>query len=292
MSNLPRWLGRVRTWLVPTNVLLVAFAIVLFLALFMTDFRIARSPIHRPPPPGPAVEPPKLGMVEIVEPLKGPWVGNINWGKLFESPPGIAGLGQLSTTPVAVMQTDVLPGPPKVWTISLSKQRLETIGIFYGQLYARIICGIGGATQTVDLDWSEGSTVNVVANSISVQAYQLGQLAYRVRIGAAVGMYPSGKVRAPTFTYGERTLPAGLPGVLLNVPSHAKRLFVATRVWPTDLQVIPTQVNAFPTGPLYDIATVPTLISTGIPIGGQYDQVLLMSAAGGVVVTAQFELDL
>ena len=273
--------------------LFLVLVCLLFLTSPMPNYRIARPPPERLPVQ-PRVAPQQSGtqLVEVVEPLRGPWVGNINWGKLFESPPGVAGLGQLSTTPVAVLQTEVLPGPPKIWTISLSKQRLETIGFFYGQLYARIICGIGGATQTVEVDWSEGTTVNVVANNISVQAYQLGQLAYRVRIGAAVGMLPSGKVRAPTFTYGERTLPAGLPGVTLNVPSHAKRLYVATRVWPTDLQVVLTQINAWPTGPLFDIATVPTLISTGIPIGGQYDQVLLLSAAGGPVVTAQFELDL
>ena len=57
-------------------------------------------------------------------------------------------------------------GPPVVWTVSLDAAPTR----YPNLVQAEIIFGVGGSTQTMTVDWIQGTQLSVVANAIEVVA--------------------------------------------------------------------------------------------------------------------------
>ena len=95
----------------------------------------------------------------------GPWSNNNNFG--FELP-----FGSQRNNRERIIS---LPewGDPVVWTVSLGLDFSEGAwpGAVRGfDVIAEVAYGVGGATETVQVDWLDGATISVPMNAISINA--------------------------------------------------------------------------------------------------------------------------
>jgi hypothetical protein len=120
--------------------------------------------MRRPPEP-----PEPSGSVYVQPAPHGFWSGNNNFGFETLFRPEAGNRQQIVKLPEW--------GEPAVWTVSLGIDYTETgwaggVGNVRGfEVVGEINYGIGGATQTVLLDWIQGTTFSVPMNAISVNAF-------------------------------------------------------------------------------------------------------------------------
>lgn len=178
---------------------------------------------------------------------KGPWTGNNQLGY------------SLAFAPDADNQQTVLKldewGFPEVWTVSLSLEgfdNLEAFGPVNGfGVRALIHFGVGGATQTIEVDWKTGTQLSLAMNAINVIAnYQ------NLDVGAGEG---AGLKLSVVLSRGNRPGNSGAPvrTMIVDVPSGAlaKDTLVETVVLDpnqdTGLMLLPpfsTRLTAAPAG--------------------------------------------
>lgn len=58
-------------------------------------------------------------------------------------------------------------GPPEVWTVQLGIQSYPDPGMT-GNIYAQIEFGAGGTTDTVEVDWQNGTSISLPMNAASI----------------------------------------------------------------------------------------------------------------------------
>lgn len=143
-------------------------------------------------------------VVNVVEPIKGPWVNNNLWGDQRNAPfPVNEGV-----------VVEVLPkntrmyGPPAVHSVSLA--RGDETPTANAEVRARVTYGTGGVENSFDCDWVHGVQFALVCNSISIKAvtyapfpsspYNANEAA--VFLGASVAKGSTSSTRWP-LTYTE-----------------------------------------------------------------------------------------
>jgi hypothetical protein len=122
-------------------------------------------------------------------------------------------------------------GEPQIWTVSLGLDyaRALTPATAFSVL-AQILFGSGGVTQTIEVDWLQGSSVTLPANTITVNATYPFQGIPGVStppdlvLRASVGKRPNGKSR-PTRSYRVE-FPSTVTNVTVPVPPFAKNVWI------------------------------------------------------------------
>lgn len=158
-----------------------------------------------------------------VEAKQGPWTGNQNLGSSRIWDPAAVGRQTIFKMPEW--------GMPQVWTVSLGidTEQAQWTGTAAFDFTASVIFGVGGTTQQIELDWSNGSTLIVPANAIEVVArtYSDSGVAHaapdNVRLSVQVAR---GSIGVPSAT---RTLRFTLaPGIsdYYRIPNFARYVMI------------------------------------------------------------------
>ncbi len=95
-------------------------------------------------------------------PRKGPWSGNNQLGYKLPFAPD-------ANNRQTVLKLDEW-GYPEVWTISLGIEGFPAARFNGFGVRANISFGDGGSTQTIDVDWRNGTQVSLVMNAVNVIA--------------------------------------------------------------------------------------------------------------------------
>ena len=118
----------------------------------------------RPDPPEPSVS------VFAQPPPHGPWSSSNNFGAEVRFAPDEQSRQRILKLPEW--------GDPVVWTVSLGIDYSEDawpaggpLGQRAFEIIAEVSYGVGGATQTIEVDWIQGATFSVPMNAISVDAF-------------------------------------------------------------------------------------------------------------------------
>jgi hypothetical protein len=166
----------------------------------------------------------------VIEPEKGPWKNNVNWGNTFKGPlPSAAGVE------IPVFDGSKIVGPPRVQTIQLFRDdnRLGSNGDYRAHIYY----GVGAAQNEFFCDWSQGAQISLVANWVRVNAQSYAPLGYIpyastggiVQIGAAITEGTVAKGRPATFTEPTELVDDNSTSSILDAPDFARGVRVAIR---------------------------------------------------------------
>lgn len=188
-------------------------------------------------------------------------------------------------------------GPPRVWTIALGINQVADVSQRWG-VKALIQAGTGGAIQEIQIDWTQGTSIQVVANAITIIAEWRFDFATDERpsdavLTATVSEYGGLCSIPPTFSQElqriNTLLPAGQTDAFA-IPRFARQLMLSRKVSNLTFLAgttylftpLPTVVNVDATWTGADILTVGNRIP--IPPTSRY---LIGSNAGladGVVL--------
>lgn len=176
----------------------------------------------------------RVQIVSPIEPLKGGWSSSNNFGQsvLVETQ---------SNVRKAVLK---LPewGMPETWTImlGLDHSKVNYAGGFYYGLTAEIEAGCGGALQTFQVDWRNGTLITVPMNALSVVVkYDIGisdfapPAAGTIRVTSTVsrgarsgGNHP---VRTIAASASALTIANGAYSSYIEIPPFATKLALGAR---------------------------------------------------------------
>lgn len=166
-----------------------------------------------------------------VEPVSGWWTSNGKWGNRYQGPlpPAAGELG-------GILNLDRAPGPPRPIGIQLfrSDRNVANFGAFNSDAYARITYGAGGVTNVFDVDFLNGQSFPVVANSVRVDFISYNPslpLPYSpaagIVLGATIGLGAVG-CRCPTLTIPTGQIATG-GSFTTPIPDFAKGVsFIST----------------------------------------------------------------
>lgn len=168
---------------------------------------------------------PKAPLVYPVPPRLGIWTGSNQLGN--EVP--------FETNALNRQKVIHLPewGPPVRWTINLGIDHTAAIaGAF--EATAEIEYGVGGVRQQILVNWIEGTTITVNANSIDVVAIWTGfppvsdpTLKLRATLSRGSSNYPTNAVYCADLSVATVTLSA-----FSSIPKMARRLRVLSKTDP------------------------------------------------------------
>lgn len=174
--------------------------------------------------------------VNVIPAKTGPWTGNNNLGIQRDFAPDINNQQTIIKLPEW--------GFPEDWTLCLgldyNTDTYDPVSTFFG-ITALMTVGVGGATQEVELDWLNGTTISLPMNALNLVA----QYAAGSNEGGAVDLPPDLRLRAtlcrgsvrnsrPTRTYAITALDANNDAVVA-VPPFAKAVNLYTSGEPTPL---------------------------------------------------------
>jgi hypothetical protein len=235
-------------------------------------------------------------------PHKPPLENGSNWS----SPKGIAGLGGFGRE-ISIGEYNLHEIPyPVVATLILAKRTLEELPAVPGQdgcIAARIVYGIGTASDEILVDWNFGSSITMPAGTGHVNVYAQqrspwldgtnGEMFQRVHLAAMLAAGSRSSLGAPTLSQITFIKPFLLPAdvVIVPVPNRAKRLQVNSSKGATsDVQV---NLNTGLAVAKFTLAGDPELRWQGVIIPGATRQVSLTSNVGETVlpVTLNWILD-
>lgn len=182
------------------------------------------------------------------EPLKGPWTGNNNLGirRSFE--------------PDARQRQSVLMMPewgfPEVWTVTLGIVGFPG-GLFNGFNIRGILeFGVGGATETMEVDWINGVQVSLTMNALNVIA-EFSDLdidtegqGLELVVTLARGSRPGGSQRPVVTLVENLAIVGGGDSGLIQIPKFATRV-----------NAVPSTATAAAIAAFYSGTTILTLRS-------------------------------
>jgi hypothetical protein len=221
-------------------------------------------------------------------------------------------------------------GDPVVWTVSLGIDYTEgewPVGGPAGQrgfeIVGEVSYGVGGATQTVEVDWIQGTTFSVPMNAISVDAsyffpFDLGEgpaaeQPLDLRLSVLLGRGGSATSVPPTkfaqlldgspFASLDNNLLVDPPA---RIPKFGKRLFLHSPVPPAQFSELVSGNNYILFYSAPDVATAAFLVGTtrvtssvlhdGVPVPAFAKYVTIQNVGGGLAagisVLFNFELRL
>lgn len=155
--------------------------------------------------------PNNLQPVLVVPQKYGPWSGNNQFG--IEQP--FEGVANNQQTILKLPEWEF----PQVWSVMLASSRTQTVGADYSVI-AVVETGVGGITDTFEVDWNTGICFSVVTNALNVVAKfeKTTLLPDDLRLRVMVGKRPL-QGSAPTRTITGLS-PAG-GSVRLSIPKYA-----------------------------------------------------------------------
>lgn len=102
--------------------------------------------------------------VLILEPSKGDWLNNNNWGNSHRGPiPAAAGVE------IGVAELRETPGPPRVYTVQLFRTIVHT-DENNADVRAKVSYGVGGVRNSFQLDWVTGMQFSLLASYVKLDA--------------------------------------------------------------------------------------------------------------------------
>lgn len=112
-------------------------------------------------------------LVEAIEPVRGDWVQNNNWGFSLDMLSGWPLVN--SPTIISIAQNPVFRGPPRGRGVLLTRQdvALQNASVTLS-IQARITLGLGGMSRQLLVDWGNVTTLNLPASNITVEVIVTG----------------------------------------------------------------------------------------------------------------------
>lgn len=173
----------------------------------------------------------------VIEPTKGPWKNNVNWGNTRKEPMPLEAGAEL-----AIFDGDHIVGPPRVQTVQLFRDD-NRVGQ-NADYRAHIYWGVGAAQNEMFCDWSQGTQISLAANWVRVNAVTYTPLAFApynpaggmVQIGANVVEGNVGKGRAATFTEPTVLVADNATTPNYEAPDFARGVLVHVR---SDTPIVP-----------------------------------------------------
>jgi hypothetical protein len=172
-------------------------------------------------------------LVQVVEPIDGPWVNDPAFGNQIKKGP-MNLLFPTAGTAQSVVKTDDTPGPPRVHTVQLFRGDDRTAN--NADFYAKVSYGVGGVNNSFLVDWAMGAQFSLVASSLSVEAvsYRPDEtIAYttntaEIVLAATIGQGTIARGPVLTMTEPLRTLVAA-DEIQLTVPDFARAFILRFR---------------------------------------------------------------
>lgn len=205
----------------------------------------------RPPPVPPDFQPPpppgSLQRVLIEEPVDGWWRQAGAFGQRFQGiPPALA------NTVIPLTEQLQLPGPPAPWWVSFYRYNrdqsteAEDAGNF--DFRARLIYGVGGIQNQIDIDLIQGIQLPIVCSSLTAQlvTYQPTRFSgsvyspggREVTAGVMFGKGAGAGALPPTYTTTWEQKDGFTLAIAQQVPDFARSVTVKTTV------IDPTMLDA------------------------------------------------
>lgn len=237
----------------------------------------------------------------ILEPTLAWWTGDTRFGnRIAIDMPGVAG------AQIDVLDSRELPGPPRSFGATLSRNPRITLGpdltpvgqaniARNGDIYAQVTYGAGGVSNTFLMDWSNGGSFALQANTMRIAALTYAPKlpadfgAYdnrrqfsgisKLQLGATIGIDGAPPPRAPTFTTQLQLIRiADLIGAQVIVPPFARRVWPVLSVFdpvgPPFAPVIYAEYSITGSGCFNNwqqYTLSPEIVSDGLPIPGAVD---------------------
>ncbi len=236
-----------------------------------------------------------------IEPTLAWWTGDTRFGnRISLDMPGTEGVQ------IDVLDSRELPGPPRSFGATLIRNPRITLGpdlTPVGQanvarnadIYAQITYGAGGVSNTFLMDWSNGGSFALQANTMRIAALSYTPKlpadfgAYdnrrqfsgvsKLQLGATIGIDGAPPPRAPTFTSQLQLIRiADLIGAQVTVPPFARRVWPVMAVFDPSVppfepvpyaEYVITGSGNFTVWQQYALAD--QIVSEGIPIPGTVD---------------------
>ena len=179
-------------------------------------------------------------------PRTGPWSGDNQLGSLAKYGPDRRGRQ-------TILKLDEW-GPPDVWTLSLFLT--QTFRTFNGfGITAEINFGVGGGTQTVEIDWVNGAQISLPLNAVNVVAkFQDVDVAAEgsgLALGVQLARGPRAGLELPRLTLLENfTIANTVTTAPLRLPAFAKNLIF-----------VPSTMSTANVGSVFNAAALITTIS-------------------------------
>lgn len=151
--------------------------------------------------------------VIIVPSKSGPWSGNNQLGNE-------QGFAPSANNRQTILKMDEW-GFPQVWTVQLGMSFTDSTNAFF-QVVAVVKAGVGGTTQTFEVDWAQGMSFSCVFNALNVEAFygETTSVPNDIRLSVQIGKRSLSSAR-PT-----RTIRINLTGLAttaqIRVPAFAK----------------------------------------------------------------------
>lgn len=93
-------------------------------------------------------------------------------GLTWSSPQGVLGLGGFGAQ-ATVGELSLADPYPQLSTLTLTMKSLNpTVAFGEGRLYAQVTFGIGAATETIFVDWTQTQTITLPAGKVNITAVQ------------------------------------------------------------------------------------------------------------------------
>jgi hypothetical protein len=181
-----------------------------------------------------------------VEPAKtGFWAGNNSFGNKTLFNPSLMSRQIVGKLPEWAW--------PQIWTVQLGVQNYPDPG-FNGNLFAEIEFGSGGTTDTVEIDWAQGTSISLPMNAANVYVHwDTGpnltppnvdlNVDCTFVLGTKRGLPPTRKiskvlVSGPGFSLAANgaMLLMAASGATLALPKYASKFFMAPASFPTRMQ--------------------------------------------------------
>ena len=195
--------------------------------------------------------------VIIIPGKSGPWSGNNQLGNEQEFAPS-------TNNRQTILKMDEW-GFPQVWTVQLGMTFSDSTNAFF-RVIAVVKAGVGGTTQTFEVDWTQGMAFSAVFNALNVEAFygETTTVPNDIRLSVQIGKRSLSSAR-PT-----RTIEVHLTGLAVSaqirVPAFAKT-FTPVRVANADpyagTQLYEFAINDVGTPNLVAALTGPQLLAMG-----------------------------
>ena len=243
--------------------------------------------------------------VFVQPPLHGPWSNSNNFGAEVAFSPDGENRQRIIKLPEW--------GDPVVWTVSLGIEYTEenwpaAEALRGFEVVGEVSYGVGGATQTIEVDWIQGTTFSVPMNAVSVDAAYIfpfgeaaapGQQPLDLRLSVLLARGGSSTGMAPTKV--AKLLNGSLQSSFRNnqransparIPKFGKRLFLQSAVEPTRFSELVSGNNYLLFFSSPDVAASAALVGTtritssvlhdGVPVPPFAKYATVENAGGGI----------
>lgn len=222
--------------------------------------------------------------VVAIEPTKGPWKNNPQWGNSFDGPfPAEAG------AELPIFEAGEIVGPPRVQSLIL--YRNEAARGANSDVFARVFYGIGAKQDSFDLDYLNGVQFSLVCNWVRVVAVSFtpeplnpySPTGGALQLGAGVAEGTVTKGLPASFTEIQRFTAPGV--ATFEMPPFAKSVIV----WGAPAAAVVQFIGGGSFNPFTGtVADFDPFLDTGIACPGGMVRVIVTPAADCTIAVQWF----